>query len=391
MKNKVCLPFLLILSLVTCCIEVDISVSGFPYMANYFIASESMIQLTMTYNFLGFCLASLLYGPLSECYGRRKIMLIGNAIMSIGAVGCVLAKTIEALLIARFIQGIGAATSAVIAFAIIADVYQGVRSAKIIGIMNTILTSVMAIAPIVGGFINNAIGWHGNYILVALISIISWLSLWLGLPETKTYPEEFKPRKALRDYRILLLNPQFLYASLIPSVMFSAYMSFIAGSPFLYTNTFGLSIIAYVAHQGIIIESFAFISLFSGKIISVLGERKCIIYGVGLNILGPILMLILGFVSSSYPYLMTGFMIIFSIGFAIAYPVIFSRSLEVFPAIKGAASSIIMSMRALLVSAFTGLAGYLYNGQLIMVASVLLFACIIILILSVCLLRVEPV
>ena len=104
---KTFLP-LAILSLVACCIEMDISVPGFPDMAHYFGVSDGIIQLTLAYNFFGFCCASFIYGPLSECYGRQKIMVGGNFLLLIGAFGCVYASTISFLLISRFIQGVGA-------------------------------------------------------------------------------------------------------------------------------------------------------------------------------------------------------------------------------------------------------------------------------------------
>jgi len=164
----VLLPFLLILSLIAKFIEIDISVPSFPDIVRYFNVSEGTIQLTIAYNFLGFCIGGLFFGPLSECYGRRRIMIIGNTLLLIGAVGCVFAPSVFSLLIFRFIQGIGASTSVVV-FAIVADSYQGDKAIKFIGIMNSVLTVVMAIAPVLGSFINEIVGWRGNYATVAIL------------------------------------------------------------------------------------------------------------------------------------------------------------------------------------------------------------------------------
>lgn len=99
-------------------------------------------------------------------------MIIGNAMLLIGAIGCVFAPSINWLLISRFAQGIGDIVS-VIVFAIIADSYQGNKAVKFIGIMNAILTVVMAIAAILGSFINEAVGWRGSYSTVAVMCLIS--------------------------------------------------------------------------------------------------------------------------------------------------------------------------------------------------------------------------
>ena len=154
--NLKILPYLLIIALLNSCIELEISAPSFIDIATYFSVSAAVVGSTITYNLFGFSLASILYGPLSESYGRRRIMLIGNGILTIGAIGCVIASSIDWLLMARFIQGLGAATSAVVVSAIVADVYDSRQSAKLYGIMNAVFTSVMAISPVLGGIINNA-------------------------------------------------------------------------------------------------------------------------------------------------------------------------------------------------------------------------------------------
>lgn len=210
------LPFILIVSLIAKFIEIDISVPSFPDIVRYFNVSEGAIQLTIAYNFLGFCIGGLFFGPLSECYGRRRMMIIGNTLLLIGAVGCVFAPSVFWLLISRFIQGVGASTSVVV-FAIIADNYQGDKAVKFIGIMDATLTVVMAIAPTLGSFINEAVGWRGNYATVAVICLISWTLLLLALPETKKERVNFSLKKMMQDYRKLLSSPKFIALSLIPS------------------------------------------------------------------------------------------------------------------------------------------------------------------------------
>jgi DHA1 family bicyclomycin/chloramphenicol resistance-like MFS transporter len=123
------LPFILIISLIACCIELEISTPSFPAIVNYFNVEEFFTSLTISLNLAGFCIAAIIYGPLSEVYGRREVMLIGNFIMLLGAVLCVISPSIEFLIFARFIQGLGAATSAVMVSAIIADVYSKYDSA----------------------------------------------------------------------------------------------------------------------------------------------------------------------------------------------------------------------------------------------------------------------
>ena len=363
-----CLPVLFLFSLISTCIEVDISVPGFPQIADFFGVGEGVIQSTITYNFLGYCLAALFYGPLSDCFGRRKVMLIGNALLSIGAIGCFYAPSIQLLLISRFIQGIGASTSVVLVFTMIADLYQGEKAMKLIGTMNAALSIIMAGAPILGGLINQAIGWRGNYGSVALFSLLTWVLLFWMLPESRQQFDRFSMQKVMGDYKKLITSTKFITASMIPSLLFAAYMAYIAASAFLYIGTFGLSTLGFVVHQAIIVSSFAITSLYVGKIIPVFGPNKTVRNGVALCCMSILTFILLSIQQIASPYVTTVLMSLFGIGFAICYPIVFSNSLSIFPALQGAASSLIMSVRALLVAIFTGVTSTVYNGQPITVA-----------------------
>lgn len=385
---KAFLP-LAILSLVACCIEVDISVPGFPDMAHYFGVSDGIIQLTLAYNFLGFCCSSLIYGPLSECYGRRKIMVFGNFLLLIGALGCTYAPTIHFLLASRLIQGAGAATSAVVVFAMVADIYQKDKAVQVISIMNSSLTTLIAIAPVIGGFINKAIGWRGNYGLITFVCFVSWILLWLFLPETKAEQRAFELRKIINDYKKLFSYPSFISASLLPSLLYTAYISFIACASFLYIETFGMSLIAYTLHQAVIVGCFSIISLFVRKLSIKIGARYCVKGGMTICVLGNLALVILSLISPYSPYLITSCMVVFCIGFSIVYPVVFTASLEIFPELKGTASSAIMSMRTLLCSSVIGFISYWYNGQPLMVSLSILFIVSVALIFTIHLLKTE--
>lgn len=367
----------LILSLVAGCIEVDISVPGFPDMARHFNVVEPIIQLTVAYNFLGFCLAALLYGPLSDKFGRRKVMLLGNGILLLGAVGCVIAPTMNLLLFARFIQGAGASASAVVVSAMIADVYRGHQMIRALSILNSSLTILMAMAPVAGGFINMAIGWWGNYGLVALICALSWIMLMFFLPETKHDPSTKEWRDVWCDYKTMLKCGRFIAYATLPSLLYVGYITFVTSASFLYIETFGLSVIKYAVHQAIIVGSFTMMSFLSARMIKIMGKKRSLLSGIILCCSGVTVLVIISFVNPYSPVLITGCMVVYSWGFAISYPAVFADSLEIFPHAKGTAASIIMSLRNFLCAGFIALAGFFYTGEPLPVFLVLL-SCVMI-------------
>jgi DHA1 family bicyclomycin/chloramphenicol resistance-like MFS transporter len=365
--QKFFLPILLLLSLVCSCVEIDLSVPSFLDIAGFFGVTDDVIQSTVTYNFLGFFIGALLIGPLSDRFGRRKAMLGGNAILCLGAIGCAYAPSIDFLLASRFVQGIGASTSVVLVYTIIADLYDN-QSIKLLGIMNGALAIVLACAPILGGFINQGIGWRGSYMLVAVFSMITWLLLVWKLPESKNPLSKFDLSTIYNNYKRLSTNSRFITAAMIPNLLFAAYMAYMATSAFLYMGTFDLPIYAFVIHQTIIVSCFTFASISSEKISSILGNYKTVQHGIRLTALGALSLIIFSYEGVNSANLTTLFMSLFSIGFALCYPIIFSDSLRIMPDLHGPATSFIMSSRALLTSLSTGLICYVYSGQLLQFA-----------------------
>lgn len=351
------LPFLLIFALINSSIELEISAPSFPDIMLAFKSSEGIVGLTITYNLIGFCLASLVYGPLSDCFGRRKIMLVGNAILAVGAIACVFATSIEWLLMARSIQGIGAATSAVLVSAIIADVYKTEQAEKLYGEMNTVFSILLSVAPIVGGIINSTIGWRGNYGIVAIICLISWILQYLFLTETKKKIEAIAFTKIVNDCKTLFTSAQFISAASVPSLLYGCYMAFVAIAPFIYINKFKLSLATYIVHQSLVIASFAIASTIASKATVKFGKKQIVLYSAYVSLFSCFAMI---FADHSFSF--TILMSIFCISFALIYPIIFTYSMEIFPDFKGTASSIIMSLRYLICSIITWFATYFYHG-----------------------------
>ncbi|MEV8554288.1 MFS transporter [Streptomyces glaucescens] len=368
------LPALLVVALIGTIVELDMSVPSFPGIARALDASESSVQLTVTCNFLGYCLGALVHGPLSDRFGRRGVMLAGNGIMLVGALGCAVAPGIEFLLVSRFVQGIGASTSVVLVFVIIADVYEGARMLRMFGLTNAAMSAFMTAAPALGGLVDRTLGWRGNYAVVFAVTLVSLLLMALFLPETRTGRGEVSTRQVAGDYRRLLGSGAFVTASIVPSLLFAAYMVFIAASSFLYTGAYGLSTPAFAGHLLVVVASFAVTSLFATRIMELLGgPGRTVTCGTAATLTGVAVFLVLG----DGPVSTTVSLAVFCAGFAAVYPVVFGRSLQVFPELQGAASSLNMSGRALLVAVFTGTAGSLSTGDAVVTAAVMAVATVV--------------
>lgn len=328
-------------------------------------------------NFLGFCIAALFYGPLSDRFGRRPVLILGTVLFLLGSISCSFAPTIEMILVSRFIQGLGAAGSFVVVFTMISDAYKDNEATKWIGRLNAILTSTMALAPILGGYLNLYFGWSSCYTAVAILTTIQLALLYFYLPETHQGQSSIRIKNVMSDYRQLLSSFRFLQSSFIPTMLAGAYMAFVSVIPFLYRNELSMPLSEFAWHQSAIIASFSLFSFYANRIANYFGDVKAVIAGSIISVIATSTIFILSSMTTIPPVmLITPLMCIFGASCAIPFAIVFSASLNVVPGKNGAASSLLMSMRTLLCALTIQLAGNLYNGALFSTAAIVVACCI---------------
>lgn len=374
--QKLSMPLvsLIIISLLGCCMEIDISIPSFPKIMEYFSASEAQVQQTLSLNFLAFCVSGLLYGPLSESWGRRGLMLFGATCFLIGAIGCVFSFSIYQLMFWRFIQGLGASSTCVLGFTMISDRYQGEVAAKHIGRVNAYVTIFMAAAPILGCMMIAFFNWRANFTAIAVIAFISWILLLLGLPETKSQKSQVNFTQILADYKQVLFHAEFMLLAWMPNLLVTAYLTFVGSAAFYYMNSCQLSPYIFALHQGALVLCFSVMSFYAGKVVSVIGSQQAVRLGMSLCAIATVLLLVFAFWFPSSPTLITTSMCILAVGCAFPMSVTFAQSMEVLPNLKGACSSFIMSSRLLVSSLAVALTGIYFDGTMKPVALVIAFA-----------------
>jgi DHA1 family bicyclomycin/chloramphenicol resistance-like MFS transporter len=346
-------------------------------MRDYFGASEEDIQRTISINFLGFCLSALIYGPLSESLGRRKVLLFGQTIFTLGAIACVLAQSIEMFLIARFAQGLGASAAATVGFTMFADAYKGDVAAKHMGRINAILTALIAVAPVIGGIIHKSLGWRWNLIFLAICGVVSLIPLFPALPETLIKKRPLVLNQIFGDYFILLKSKVFLLYAIVPNFLAAAYLTFVGSSPFFYMDTCHISPLAFAWHQGLVVAAFSLTSFYSSALLKYLGSRNCKLWGVLLSLFASFLLIFTSSIFPYNPYFITILMFLYAAGAGSTFSIFFAESLELHPDQKGAATSLIMSSRLFFSSILISVSGFFYDGKFV-VASIIIFFSVLI-------------
>lgn len=275
-------------------LSTDLYAPSLPHLPGSFGTSAETVQLTMALNVAAFAVAQLVWGPLSDRYGRRIVFLIGITAFLFTAVGAALSQTIGQLLAARILMGASASVEAVIVLAVIGDIYKSEDSAKIYAIYGMIIALVPAVGPIIGGFVFEWFGWQANFILLAVIVAAVLLLAVLGLPETLATRERVALRvgSVVSGYARLLSLCGFVAISLTLGLALGAIFAFITEAPFLLIDRHGVAARHYGLFQATIVMAFFFGSLLSNRIVSRIGVTRLYGFGVAAASASGLLMLL---------------------------------------------------------------------------------------------------
>lgn len=219
-------------------LSTDIYLPAMPVMATDL---QGDAELTITGFLIGFCIAQLVWGPVSDHFGRRLPLFIGMVLFIAGSVGCALSTDIVQIVFWRVFQALGACTGPMLARAMIRDLFSRTRAAQMLSTLMIIMAVAPIAGPLIGGQMIKVTSWHTIFWLLAIIGVLMLVSLfWLE----ETLPAEKRVKASLSgafaNYAILLKNASFMRFTLCLTFYYVAAYAFITGSPFVYIRYFGV-------------------------------------------------------------------------------------------------------------------------------------------------------
>lgn len=226
---------------------IDMYLPSIPAMATSLGSSEGAVQLSLMTFFVGLMLGQLVYGPLSDKFGRKPLIYLGLSIFVLASIACAFSQTVQQLQTLRFVQGLGGSIGMVIAFAIIKDQFQGPEMGKMMSMVLAILGLSPVAAPLIGDGLQALGSWRNIFFFLAVYSSIVMILVFALLPETRKVEDRatFKLSQTFHHYLNIITNRKFIIFALTLCIAQAGFFAYIAGSASVFISEYQLSSIQF--------------------------------------------------------------------------------------------------------------------------------------------------
>jgi len=316
-------------------LSIDMYLPALPMMPEVFQTSPSNIQLTLSMTVTGIAIGQLFGGPISDIFGRKRPLIIGNLLCALATLACALSQSIEGLLFARFLAGFMGSIGVVISKAVARDLANGKALAKLLSLLMVVNGLAPVVAPLIGGQILVFGSWRLVFIVLTMIAVMLFL---MSLVYKETLPPDRRQSKDLNSvmvaYKTLFKDRQFMGQCLVQG------FAYISGSAFVYQNIYGLDAQTFSYVFGINSLGIVIASSLGGRASNVVSSKHMLQFALWQLGLGSLLFLLT--IKLEAPFILVAislFIAATSIGNIGAFS--FSLALKDHGKIAGAASALL--------------------------------------------------
>lgn len=355
-------------------LSTDLYLPSLPSLTETLSTTVSRVQATMSVFIAGFACATVIYGPLSDRFGRQPVLIGGMVVFTLGSVGCLMASSIESLIGWRFVQAVGGCAGPVLVRAIVRDIYERDEAARFLSYIASAMALAPAIAPMIGGWLHNFFGWRSHFVALAALGALFIVAIILLLRETNQRQDHSatQVRQIAINFKHIMRSSRFLAFSLTMTFAYGALFSFISVGAFVIIGVLGVAPDRFGYLFFFVALGYASGGLLAGKLVSRTGVTMMIGLGVGMGLSVGVIGFGLSLLGIETIAAVVGPVIgvFFACGFVL--PSATAGALMPFPHIAGTASSAI-SFLQMSGGAFIGyVAGVLHNGTTLPLFAVIL-------------------
>lgn len=337
-------------------IGIDGTLPAMPAMAEAFGADQTSIQLTLSLFMLGVAVGQLIYGPLSDRFGRKPVILASLLINIVATAGCATALSVEMLMAFRLLHGVAASGGFIVARATIRDRYDRSDAVRVIAVMLFFHSIAPLVAPFVGAELITAFGWNAVFVFITVYTTTVTLLFWVVFRETLAEPDRNALRllPMLRNFGTISRSLSFWAYTACASASYGMLFSFLAASPHVIITSFGETTRTYGIVVGATMIGTMIGMLGSAQLVHRYGPDRLLRFGVSGASATGLMLAALAWAGMHHWLAIIGPMFLCLIAFSFILPQATAGALQPFPRMAGAASSLVGFVQQL-VGAITGM------------------------------------
>ena len=348
---------------------MQLFVPSLPFMARDLAAPIDVAQLALSLSMAAIALANLVYGPLSDRFGRRPILLVGLVLFLIGTAIAAMASSIEMLVLGRIIQAGGSASGMVISRAMVRDVYGAEKAASMIAYLTVAMLAAPYVALIVGGALTDNVGWRASlwlaFVVGAMVTIIAFRIV------RETHYENRMPLAPInlaRNYTALFGSLEFTGYVLHTSFAAGTFFAFMAAAPYLMVDVLGRPALEFSLWFALLTFTFMGANLAAGRISARIGLDRMVLLGSLLSLSGGVLFLVILTLFGLTPLTLFLPNALVGAGQGISMPNAQAGAINLSPKMAGTASGLLAFATMGMGAAFSQIVGELADGTAVPLA-----------------------
>ncbi|MGQ9371040.1 multidrug effflux MFS transporter [Azospirillum sp. A39] len=323
-------------------LALNIFVPSMPGLPAVFETVPAMVQLTLSLFLIGLALGQLIYGPLSDRFGRRPTLLAGLALYTVASLACALAPSIGLLVLGRVAQAVGGCAGMVIARAIVRDAWSREEGTRVLALVIAGMAVAPMVGPALGGFLDVWLGWRANFALLVGFGGLIWLAGARGLKEThRTTTTLPGPAALFAAYRSLVTRSVFLGYALVTAFVTAVFFCFLAGAPFVMVERLGRSPEEYGLYFILLSAGYMAGNLAVSRLSGRLGGETLVLAGLVCTLAGPLALLAMVLAEALSPLALFVPAMIMCFGNGLALPPSMTAAIGVDARLAGTASGLL--------------------------------------------------
>ena len=357
-------------------ISIDMYLPSMPTIAREFAVSEGSVQLTLSALVFGLAAGQLVYGPLSDRFGRRAPLVFGVLLYGVASLGCAIAANVEAMVVLRLLQGIGGAAGGVLARAIVRDLYDRDQGARILSILYMVMAAAPMIAPHIGSQIMRLFEWRMIFWALAAFAVLAFALSYFGLRETHPPEKRVKhsPIDILISYGGLIRDTRFLGYAIVGGFTFAGMFTFFSAGPFVFEQVYGITPQGFAGLFSINVGGVIAGSFVNSRLIQRLGvDRMLLLSTIWTTLMGAVMAAIAlaQFVPIFVP------LVLFTATVAMTIANTNAGAMEDYPHLAGTAAALLGTMMYAIGAGVGVIVGQLYDGTPLPMAGFVLLSGVI--------------